>query len=798
MTSIKHVITCTIILSLLAFSASAQSGRMKRANKKMEEYSYIEAIELYNQILEKEDNSEAKVNIATAYRKIGDAENAEYWYSQVVRLPEAESVHYLFYGQMLQRNGKCALAKEWYTKYIEEVPDDMRGQYLVRACDYEEELMIKNAGIYQIKQTPFNTNGDDFGPTYYKDGVIFASERDKGGAIKREHTWTGMPFLELYYVKAEEQKSKDDDSGLCGDFQYSEPTKFSKKINSKYHDANATFSSDQSEIFFTRNLTISGKTGRSEEGAICLKIFSAKSDGGDGWTEMEGMPFNSDEYSVAHPTLTTDGTRMYFSSDMPGGFGGMDIYYTDRENGRWGPPMNLGPGINTEGNEIFPYYHSNNILYFSSDGHIGLGGLDIYSMEDKGDDTFGEVTNIGYPINTISDDFSITLNEDGTCGYFSSDREGGAGRDDIYSFKKMASPIEVLVVDAKTEEPIQGASVINDCTGETMTTSADGKVLLEMKMNICCKFEASAETYMSNSEEGCTKDIPVGEKVFVTIPLSQESKFDLEGIVFDDITNLPLEGATIILKSDCEGEEDQVITTDETGSYYFELGDDCCYTLVGEKEDYLRDVIENQCTRGLDTSTTLLVNLNLAPINTDGEEQIVDTPEDMVSKNGKDGVTTNEPPDFGFTPAPGPISFLVHIYYDFDRATIRPEAEPELEKLLSVINNNPEYVIEIGSHTDSRGSFAYNKRLSQRRANSVVRWLVDHGVSKEQLKAVGYGEKINVNNCKNYVRCSEDKHQLNRRTEFKVVGKVGEEMQEIQVSQAKSKPRLDPCEGCPF
>jgi WD40-like Beta Propeller Repeat len=325
-----------ILICCFAFTG-IQAQKLNKAKRYMEQLNYIGAIEVYNQILDKDDNAEAKINIAECYRKISDSENAEYWYGQVVRLPEAEPIHGLFYGQALQRNGKCDLAKEWYEKYIATVPDDLRGQYLVEACDYEDELMTKNSGIYDIQQLQINSNLDDFSPVYFKEGIVFASERDKGSTVKRTHTWTGNPFLELFFVKAEEQKGEE-----CGNYTYGSPEKFTKTLNSKFHDAAVAFSNDQQQIFFTRNNIEDGKVGKDDEGIVKLKIFSATNKGGDSWGDTEGLPFNSNEYSVAHPSLTPDGNRLFFASDMPGGFGGMDLYASEKENGKWGPPMNLG------------------------------------------------------------------------------------------------------------------------------------------------------------------------------------------------------------------------------------------------------------------------------------------------------------------------------------------------------------------------------------------------------------------------------------------------------------------------
>lgn len=818
----KRVLILALMLAITASGLYAQSAKLKRAKKFMEDLNYIGAIEVYQQLLDNQENSEAAINIAECYRKISDAENAEFWYGTVVRLPEAEAIHKLYYGQALQRNGKCDMAKEWYAQYVIEVPDDMRGQYLEKACDYEEELMTKNAGVFEIKHLDFNSNLDDFGPAYYGEGLVFASERDKGSVVSRTHSWTGNPFLELYKIEAKETGSSDVE-GVCGEFSYGRAEKFNAKLNTKYHDAAVSFNSDQSTIFYTRN----NLSGKDDEGTIRLKVFYAYKEG-DAWSKEEGLPFNSDEYSVAHPTLAPDGERLFFASDMPGGYGGMDLYMSTMDNGRWGPPINLGPQINTEGNEVFPYYDPNNRLYFASDGLVGLGGLDIYYMDDKGDGEWGMIENLGYPMNTMSDDFGIIFNEEGTCGYFSSDRDGGAGRDDIYSFKKVAVPIEVFVYDKKTGEPIEGAMVLDECTGLNMETATDGKVIVEMKLNECCNFVANKERYDDNNAEGCTTG-DLSERLVVEIPLSKSIVYSIEGIVFNAVTKIPLEGATVSLTNECN-DEIQEILTDSDGRYVFELAEDCCYIVSGTLEGYSKDASDPQCTQDLAPDVmNLTADLNLTPTlatnlggipggnGIDGADSDVYMEDNLFYHKGTrdlvngtidgityvDGVPTESAgfPIGGsieYVEEGGAIPYLLHIYYDFNQSYLRDEAENELDKLYNLLIANTDYIVEIGSHTDSRGSDKYNNRLSQRRAESVVRWLVDAGIEQDRLVARGYGESRNVNRCANKIPCSEQEHQMNRRTEFRVLGCRNCVDDDVRLSQPKDNPRVDPCQACPF
>lgn len=815
----RKLILLTLIVLCGAGSSFAQSAKLKRAKKYMDDLNYSSAIEVYNQILEKKEVPEAKINLAECYRKIGDAYNAEYWYAQVVQLTEAQPVHKLYYGMALQKNGKCALAKPWYEAYLEAVPNDVRGMHLARACDYEEELKAKGDGIYQIRNLPFNSDLDDFSPAMYGKSLVFASDRDRGAAVKREHSWTGSPFNELYVATIAQ------DSLPLGSERYGKPEKFSKDLNTRYHDAAVAFTPDGREIYYTRNNVVKGKLGKDDQGVTRLKVFYATNQGDDHWSETEGLPFNSDQYSVAHPCLTPDGGRIFFASDMPGGFGGMDLYYSDFENGQWGPAINMGNKINTEGNELFPTWQGDSTFYFASDGHIGLGGLDIYRMTwNEEGNQWSEVENLGAPINSTHDDLGMVLNREGTFGYFSSDRPGGVGRDDLYSFVKTAAPVEVRVFDALTGKPIKGAQVTHTCAvGERLTDGA-GIVRYEIKLNSCCDYTARFEGYDDHTEEGCTEGL-TNEPVIVEIPLRRSVQITLKGIVFDLATGLPVEGASVQLTSNCEGEEHEPVITGSDGKYMFALRRDCCYEIRAEKTDYLAAVQADICTQAITEDAILDANLYLQPTTATAITQEPPVAgkvfKDPVSgryidpRTGKpangviDGITymdgkiSKESPWFETSPTtvqPGdPIAYLLHIYYDFDRAQIRDEALPELTKLLAMLQDNPLLIIEIASHTDARGSHRYNRRLSQRRADAVVDWLVQNGISMDRLVPRGYGETQPVNDCVNNIPCNEKKHQLNRRTEFRILGCLGcVEPDQARISRPNENPHVDPCKKCPF
>lgn len=822
----RHILTALLLLALFSFDASAQKANLQRGNKEYDRFNYQKAIPLYLQVLDKADVPEAKIKLAESYRRVNNWTEAEYWYGQIVHLPDAKPIYSLYYGKALQANGKCDLAKEWFEDYSRREPDDLRGKLLSKACTKDEiERMINKCNFcYEIQPVPINTKYDDFSPMFVDGGLVFASERDEGGMVERTYEWTGFPFLELFFTQV--------DTLDADNFEYTyekKPKEYRKELNTKYHDGPIAFSRDQKTVYITRNNYFERKKDTDDEGVTRLKVFVGDRKG-DKWTNLQGLPFNSDEYSVAHATIAPDEQTLYFSSDMPGGFGGMDLYYSVNEDGLWGPPINLGPRINTEGHEVFPvYHHSSNKLYFASDGQVGLGGLDIYYVIDN-DGVWTPPANVGAPINSKYDDHSIILNDDESFGYFSSNRTEGAGRDDIYSFRKKVVKVEVLVYDLITNEPIPNSDVYIDCSKENLITNAAGRVEIEMPVDRCCNFTANKSGYLEKQMESCTNGYEPGTKMFVKIPLMPPLEFNLAGIVYDERTSTPITGATVELINDCD-KPVATLTTGADGSYEFlDLAPNCCYTVRASKEPlYIAKSVNKICTRGQAESKNFKRDI---PLMRTGEIPTVDEPSEIpivavnlpelpqgeryididgdkipdgIDKNG-DGIIDEylTGPERSPSNIPTgdirPISYTIkHIYYDFDKSYIRDDAKGPLDTLLTMLNDNPNYIVEIGSHTDSRGSNRYNDRLSKRRAKAVVEYLVNYGISRNQLQYEGYGENQNTNECADEVPCTEEQHQRNRRTEFRIVGLLDGSMFDDPIeSQEPRYVKTDPCVGCPF
>lgn len=350
-----------------------------------------------------------------------------------------------------------------------------------------------------------------------------------------------------------------------------------------------------------------------------------------------------------------------------------------------------------------------------------------------------------------------------------------------------------------------------------MTTGPDGKIAFDMRATECADFWVEKKNYEPAAKTGCTDKANTGAITLIEIPLTKQANFALQGIVFDMTDGLPAEGARVTLTNDCGKTMPEAIVTGSDGRYRFKLDKACCYTVKAAKEGFIAGTASNVCTKDLAKNTTLKANLNLQPYldgegfivggaaegpifnpesglyeNSDGSPANFELGDGLVVKNGIlfDNGAPSKPEKGAWER--GSLGFLIHLYYNFDQANVSDESLPELEKLLKTLQENPDFQVEISSHTDSRGSDDYNLDLSQRRADWVVNWLVRHGVALERLTGRGYGETKLVNRCDDGVECTEAEHQLNRRTEFRITG-TG-----VTISQPKNNPKAGPCEGCPF
>lgn len=741
------LIACALFLCS-ATALHAQQAKLKKAHKYMELLNYKSAADLYMRILEDHEVPEAKINLAEAYRKLNDYTNAEYWYQQVVYLPEAKPIHYYYLGLMKQRNGKCEEAQEWYSRFLTLKPYDVRKPQLQKACDYIDQLLVKSATATATEPLELNSSFDDLGAAFYRDGLVFGTFRSPNGSAQQ--------YLDLYFAVM------TPDSSSSKGFVLGTPEKFAPQLNTPVHEAIVTFSRDETELFFTRNYIVEDESSR--ETVMRLEILHAQQTGPDSWGKPQALPFCSPRFSVAHPCLSPDGSRLFFASDMPGGFGGKDLYVSFRDSAAWGPPVNLGPNVNTEGDELFPYYAEGQGLYFASDGLFGLGGQDIYFAPELDAGEWATAQNMGYPINSSYDDFGLIVHTAGTYGFFTSNRAGGTGEDDLYYFRKTnidtRSRTQLRVVDAATGSPVAGAGLASSCEESLVFTDADGNYATLLERGRCCTLRVEVDGY-----EPHTLTVCAGERQEITlVALSEQTPIQpkiltLTGMVSDLASGAPLQGAVVTLVANgCSAPAPAI--TDNGGAFSLELQPHCCYALRAEKGNYFARVLPDTiCTDNWGEAAQSTLNLYLQPFVAAAATV------SNSQQTGGDfamGIRTDHQNDT--------IPFLLNLYYDLGRSSVRAESVPELLKLLQLLTDNPKLIIEISSHTDSRGSDEYNLQLSQRRADAIVNWLTSKGIPAFRLKARGYGEGRPVNKCEDGVPCSEEQYQMNRRTEFKVLG----------------------------
>lgn len=762
----------------------------KQADRQFEQLAYARAVDLYEQALgspaslSDSERRTAKVRLGYSYHQIHDTKNAERVYRELLaegELPVEYSQSYLYYAQALASNGKYREAQQIYEKYTKTQTDDKRGASF--STLYRDMTpMTSNADSYDVEFLGLNTRKAEFSPVLYKGGLVFVSAGEANG-IKRVFKWNSTPFLDLYYLPEAESlrgvKSarvggsvpaakkaprttlvrplgSDDytaqtanDSRTVGYFggnninagmgysqeAVSESDRFSRTLNSKYHEGPATFTRDGVRVIFTRNNYNDGKYRKSTDGVNKLKLYTSTQVDGY-WGKVDELSFNSDEFSTGHPALSPDDKLLYFSSDRPGGFGGTDIYVSKWENGKWSEPINLGKTINTKGNEMFPFVDANGNLYVASDGQPGLGGLDIFYAQLTADGLqVKNVQNVGEPLNSPQDDFGIVTDANRKAGYFSSNRKNGGADDDIYRFTREGPTnpcreLMVSVVDAVSKQPLANTSVTidggNRGSDKQLKTDAEGAMRVCIDTESEFKFLASREGYVDSKIGFSIKDLADDQpsRLEISLTKSDEDATTMRGIITAQNQKKPIAGVKVVLINECDGTT-QETTTGADGSYEFTAKSGCDYAIQAAKA-------------GMGTSGGRIT---------------------------KDGTGSADLTMF----RKGDIIKIDNIYYDLNKATIRPDAAVELDKVAELMTKYPTMRIEMRSHTDSRATASYNKTLSSNRAKAAVDYLKKKGVAAKRMTANGYGENLPLNKCKDGVNCSEDEHQQNRRTEIKIL-----------------------------
>ena len=759
------VVGLLVVLSISGLQAQ-NKRTLRKATKKYELYNYADAAVLYKQLHDEEASDEIALKIADCMYKMNQIEKAKAWYDVVSNKDSMSHMHHLHYGDILEEVGEYGEAAKWYAVYQSEDSTDSRGRLKLYGSTHTKDYFADSAK-YNVSKIAVNSAQSDFSPAFFQDGIVFASARFHEFGTKHTFKWDNSAFLDLYYSEFDADSNK-----------YSKPKFFDAKINTKFHEGPLTFSEGDNQIMFTRNNYFHKRKHKSEDKVVKLKLYYAdrkvEDDGQHGWHHFEEFTFNSDEYSVGHPSVTKDFKTLIFASNMKGGFGGTDLWRSTFENDTWSAPVNLGVDINTEGDEMFPFIHEDGTIYFASNGRDGLGGLDVFEaiplpISSVANDTLErhyEVSDFGYPINTGRDDFGLIMNDAKTGGFFSSTRIGGKGGDDIYAFEVVTVPkcpisgityVKVQGSPDQTKRILSGATVIiydtiQGIALDTILSAEDGSFSTMLALGGAYKFVATKDSLIADEAVLDLTKITAPEAKKVELIL-QEPMADLVcfcvKVVDKDSTGQTLSGATVYLMD----EEGNVTThtTNEEGKICENLKPNTNYVAKSTKVKYLADCFvfntgdrSNKCKE-----TELPLKLERLKI---------------AQK-------------FRFD----------KILFDLDKSNIRPDAAIELNTVVEFIKAHPGITVELGAHTDCRGSDPYNEALSDRRAKSSRAYIVAEGIDAEHITAKGYGEYQLTNHCSNGVKCSADEHQANRRTEIKITGIKDMSAEEEAIQQAAIK-----------
>jgi outer membrane protein OmpA-like peptidoglycan-associated protein len=742
--------------------------RSKTARKADEIYAnlgYKTAADIYQKSASGTIDMLSMERIANSYRLNGEIEKAETWYEKVVT-PESSADLILQYAQVLHGNGKCTDATKWFQQYAEKIKvSQTKITITIPTC--KTNIESKSTQVTLANLNSLNTDHQEFAAVPYKNGVVFTSTKKAEHSSSCSDCWTKDNFSNIFFAERTDENVFLEAKPIMGN------------INTRLHDGVVSFNKAGDVMYFSR----SHDKKQTAKGIRELKICMATEKDGF-WGNAIDLPFNNLSYSSCHPTLTNTGKKMYFASNRPGGFGGMDIWVTTLTGDKWAEPQNLGATINTSGNEVFPYINDNGFLFFSSDGHESLGGLDVFVAREEFVDTESwlAIENLGKPFNSNDDDFGFNINSELTSGMISSNRKGGKGNDDLYAWSS-AHPLDFFLkrhigfTDAETQSVI--SRVV--CSVVEMPTIDNQLLQTEYRTNEAGIFSYTIrpeKTYRFNAAMQGYKPI---EKIMtggellklreIWIPLEKIKYIGFAGNVIEKMSKSPIIAASVEVIN-LATKEKIAITTDADGHIF------CSLPLNGDFE--MRAVKAN-------------FEPVMASFSTKNTFENVEQTLEMTAfptANGNGGSNKNyfDPTVFKI----GHIILLQGLLYDYNKFYIREDAAIELDKVLKLLQDFPTMEIELSSHTDTRGNDRYNQTLSEQRATAAKAYLVEKGIDASRIVAKGMGEIAPINHCKGGKACNEALHEQNRRTEIRITKFNAEDIKlEIQDKRLKVSPVMN-------
>ena len=641
-----------------------------------------------------------------------------------------------------------------------------------------------HAQVTVVNERGINTAFQEYSPAFYQKGLIFIASNPAVNKDKKEDTQLGKSTTSIFFAKR----------GNDGNLQ--RPVTFAEELTTKFYDGPLSFNAAGDVVYFTRTNLKKGKPQVGRDGKVKLKIYSAKLNSVKGtWGNIEELPFNSNDFDCMHPSVSADGQRLYFASNRPGGKGGLDIYVSLLQNTKWSEPVNLGPIINTAKDEVFPFIHPDNTLYFSTNGRKAIGGIDIFWTK-KTQEGWLDPEAMPEPINSPSNDFGIIVTDDKKSGFFSSNRASGQGDDDIFSFvdngldtqsvnniiepdetqnntksTKIEEPLPLLPVKEVKEKPKQ-----EEKESEKLAVSkpqiAQTTPVVEKKENSIVNTVDVEISAIDKTTNKPIKDVNVSVlnmKSIKNATFLTDATGKVTGLRAESGASIPLD----ILPS-------QDVVTDENGRIKLTVNAGERFIFNFSKEGYDSKYIVKTVASGDSKVAAFMLKPQEKPVivNSKGLNIQKDTIPTRFSSSWDEGQPRDRSNDFeepkiileDNDPVSGAYTFeLRNIYYGHGDAEVNEEAKTELLPLLKMMTKDQQIEIEIGSHTDSKNKANFNLTLSQLRADNIKTFFVENGIKPDRIRAFGYGETMVRNRCKRGVNCSEEEHAFNRRSVIKVV-----------------------------
>lgn len=748
---------------------SAQQSKLLKARYYMESLQYDKAISTYEKCYQRDPSSTEVLDaLANAYKKLNRIDEALAFFEQSAKQTDLPPNFYYYYGQLLFEKGDCSSAQERFNTFLDRKPYDERRTLLEDVCSYYEQLTQEQE--IGLDHPSFNDSQSDLAPAFYHDELVFGSVRSNSKEVSA---------YDLYKVKPRHDAQQNKA------LEFGKIQSFSKELNTELNEAIVSFSKDFKTVYFTTNQE---QIVDEKYPLRRLEIKAAYLRKNGQWSSPQALSINSPNYSTAHPSISPDGNRLFFVSDMPGGFGGKDIYVSEKTATGWGVAVNLGPSVNTEGDELFPYFHHSGTLYFASNGHLGLGGQDIFKVSELEKDAWTKAENLAQPINSTADDFGLILNEEASYGFFSSNRTGSKGADDIYAFRPKRTLLNLALVDDDNTVIEEQIELMDVEAGLNLQTNEAGEIALWLEDGQCKQLKVIDQSYYPIEIRICDQHIqssttyqwkikartdqPQQEETETTVeaeavvaaqaPIEYEGDYLLYGRLFDKLTAQDLAYSKVVIQEMDSGAKIE-LTTDDKGKFVYHWDQASCIQIFASKDGYFSKSLDQELCKN-NKNGVQNTRIFLSPY------QLNDYQIQSDQYANTKGIGDFEIGNFVYGDDEIYIPYKLNVYYDSGRASVRAEGIAEINNLYRLMTENPELVVEISSHTDATGGAAANWKLSQRRANAIVRFLIQKGIPSDRLIARGYGEERPVVKCdEEQDECNEEAHQLNRRTEFRVL-----------------------------